>query len=170
MHCISEYPNTINNSGLNIIDDYMKKYKCDVGYSDHTGEVIAPIIALTKNVKAVEVHVTFNKEMYGPDVVSSITFDDLKFLSKFREYKNISENKILKKNTLTKRIKNMRLLFSKSYALKVDLKKGSIIDTSKLSLRKPGTGIKEKYKKKLLGKVLKKNFKKNQLLSWSDFK
>ena len=33
MHCTSEYPNKIENLGLNIIDDF-KKYKCDIGYSD----------------------------------------------------------------------------------------------------------------------------------------
>lgn len=170
MHCTSEYPNKIENLGLNIIDDFKKKYKCDIGYSDHSGNINTSLLAFAKDVKLVEVHVTFDKEMYGPDVSSSLTFQELKFLSEFVKFKYISDRNKIKKDSITKKLSKMRSLFSKSLALKKDKKKNTLISNSNLTLKKPGNGIQEKDKYKIIGKILKRDLNKNRLIKWSDIK
>ena len=60
-------------------------------------------------------------------------------------------------------------MFTKSLALKEDLKKGKIINKENLCLKKPGIGLGREEMKKILGKKAKKNISRNQLLKRSFF-
>ena len=58
MHCNSSYPTSINDANLNIIKTLKERYQLEVGYSDHTEGVIAPLIAVTLGAKYIEKHFT----------------------------------------------------------------------------------------------------------------
>ena len=47
MQCTSSYPCDFLNVNLHIIDFFKSKYRCSVVFN-HTGNIIAPIIAITK--------------------------------------------------------------------------------------------------------------------------
>jgi|GEM_PF-6926903 len=53
-----------------------------VGYSDHAGEVAPGHAAVVLGAKAVEVHVTWSKQCFGPDVKASLTFEQLAELAR----------------------------------------------------------------------------------------
>lgn len=168
MHCVSEYPCNLKNISFKTLDDFKRKYNCYLGYSDHSGVLNIPLMAATKEIQALEVHVTFNKDLYNPDSSSSINFEELKFISNFIKLKNqINRNKITK-NELSKKFQKNRILFSKSLAFKKDMKKKQIIKLNDLTFKKPGNGIKEKDIKNILGKKLKKDVSKNYLLKLTD--
>ena len=38
------------------------------------------LLAAANNASVIEVHVAFDKKMFGPDVSSSVTFEELKFI------------------------------------------------------------------------------------------
>ena len=84
------------------------------------------------------------------------------------------KNKLLKlkvsKNLLAQRVAQNRKLFSKSLALKKDMKKDQVIKIDHIVLKKPGTGLSWKNRKKIVGKILVKNKSKNNLLKISDVK
>ena len=63
--------------GLNLLSYFRKRYGCGVGFSDHSGRIFSGLAAATLGIDVLEVHVTFSKEMFGPDVSSSITIDEL---------------------------------------------------------------------------------------------
>ena len=170
MHCISQYPCEDKNIGINILKDYSKKYNCLIGYSDHSGTLEVPIVALENNINAVEVHVTFNKKLFNPDTSSSIDFNELKFLCNYLKKKNKLLKLKVSKNLLAQRVAQNRKLFSKSLALKKDMKKDQVIKIDHIILKKPGTGLSWKNRKKIVGKILVKNKSKNNLLKISDVK
>jgi N-acetylneuraminate synthase len=168
MHCTSQYPCDFKNLGIGILKNYINHFKCPIGYSDHSGTLDVSLLALESKINALEVHVTFNKKIFNPDASSSIDFKELKFLSNY--VKNKAE--ILKfsttKNDITNRIKNIRKIFSKSLALRKDMKKNSIITLKDLMFKKPGNGLKEHDIKKIIGKKLLLNKSKNRLIKLSD--
>ncbi|MDC1032927.1 N-acetylneuraminate synthase family protein [Candidatus Pelagibacter sp.] len=170
MHCTSQYPSNYKNLGINIINDFLKKYKCPIGYSDHSGSLHVPLVALEKKISALEVHVTFDKKIYNPDSSSSINFTDLRFLCEYLKNKN----EILKFNKTKDQIANIvkknRIIFSKSLAFKNDMKRGTKVKSKDLTLKKPGNGIKISDIKKILGKKLKKDKSKIKLIKYSDVK
>lgn len=170
MHCTSEYPCNYKNIGINILNDYLKRYKCPVGYSDHSGSLEVPLIALQYNISAIEVHVVFNKKIFNPDASSSIDFKELKFLTSYLKKKSSILSNRRSKNSITDKLKKNRKLFSKSLALKSDMKKNQIIKYEDLTLKKPGTGLNILNIKKIIGKKLVKNKNKTRLLRLSDVK
>ena len=79
-----------------------KELKINIGYSDHTLGILAPIIAVSKGAKVIEKHITLNKKMSGPDHLASLEPDEfeeiVKNIKKFEEmigsgkkfYKNVN--------------------------------------------------------------------------------
>ena len=170
MHCVSQYPCEDKNIGINILKEYSKKYNCLIGYSDHSGTLEVPLIALENNISAVEVHVTFNKKLFNPDITSSIDFKDLEFLCNYLARKNKLLKLKVSKNILYRRVSRNRKLFSKSLALENNMRKNQEIKLDHIVLKKPGTGLKWENRGKILGKILVKNKSKNNLLKVSDVK
>lgn len=67
-HCTANYPTEYNNLNLNAIITMKKIYdKIPIGYSDHTTDNIAAIIARSLGATIFEKHFTLDNKMNGPD-------------------------------------------------------------------------------------------------------
>ena len=51
----------------------------------------------------------------------------------------------------------------------MDLEKGTILDSSHITCKRPGKGISPMFWNKVLGRKLKKSLKADQVLKWSHF-
>ena len=80
LQCTSAYPCTPEQVGLNLIPELRERYGCAVGLSDHSGTIYAGLAAITLGIEALEIHVTFSREMFGPDVPASVTMEELRHL------------------------------------------------------------------------------------------
>tara|TARA_Y100000996_G_scaffold406253_1_gene382390 strand:- start:26 stop:1048 length:1023 start_codon:yes stop_codon:yes gene_type:complete len=169
LQCTTAYPNNLKNVGLNVILEMKEKYDCDVGLSDHTGSIFSPIAALSLGAEMIEVHVCDKKNSKGPDVSSSLTFEELATLSRARDAIFTMKNNPVNKNIISKKQKKLKKIFGKSIAIKNDLKKGHKIKISDLTLKKPGTGINEKFMKNIINKKAKKNLSSQRILKRGDF-
>lgn len=168
LQCTSEYPVKLKDVGFNVVDEIKKKFKCNVGLSDHSGSIYPSLLAISKNLRYLEIHCCNSKSDFGPDSSSSLTFDEIRFICDCRDNFYILNTSKPQKN-LTKKLKKMRKLFTKSLALKNDFNKGEIIKESDLILKKPGTGISPNLKKKIIGKKIRKFYSSKYLLKKSDY-
>lgn len=151
MQCTSEYPCPPKNTNLNVITEFMNKYKNIIGFSDHTTGILAPVLATMKGAKIIEKHITLDRTMKGTDQVGSLEFQGLHKLITY--LKDIplylgSHNKVLSDNILTAKNKLMKSLTSK-----VAIKKGTKLTKDMLCLKCPGTGILWKDMNLILGKT-----------------
>ena len=80
LHCVSSYPAKINDLNLNIMNELEKRFKCNIGYSDHSLGDEACLAAVAKGAKVIEKHVTLSKKLSGPDHRSSATISEFKNL------------------------------------------------------------------------------------------
>ena len=80
LQCTSLYPCPPEKIGLNLISFFAERYGCDVGLSDHSGTIYPGLAAATLGAKVLEVHVTFSRQMFGPDVAASLTTTELRQL------------------------------------------------------------------------------------------
>ena len=112
----------------------------------------------------IEFHVTFDKKFFGPDTSSSILFEDLKFLSKFRDdfYKIKKEN--INKKKLINNKRKLSKLFKKSLYANKDILKGKKISKEDLIALKPNNGISVLNYKNVINKKISKTIKKRQLI------
>lgn len=165
--CTSSYPSPLNQVGLNVLSDMSRRYGCPVGLSDHSGLPWPSLAAIARGASLVEVHVTFDRNMYGPDVSSSLTFNELKLVCEMRDAFHIMYSNHVDKSVSTSS-STMRSIFTRSIALNDDLAIGTVLDSDHLTLKKPGTGIPYTKIDDVIGRVLTKNVSRDRLLTWDD--
>ena len=77
-HTTSSYPTLNEEVNLNILPEYIKRYKVVVGYSDHTQNEVASLGAIALGARVLEKHFTLDRKMPGPDQSSSLEPFELK--------------------------------------------------------------------------------------------
>jgi N-acetylneuraminate synthase len=165
--CTSQYPCVPRNVGINVLEE-LKKYNCDIGLSDHTEGYAASISAIAKGCNVIEKHITFSKKMYGSDAKHSMEPQDFKIFCKELKEAYLINSTTLNKDNLNY-LKKMRFIFQKSIYTSKDIKKGSKLTLECIAFLKPGDGILASDYKKVVGKIINKNLKKNYKLTMKDF-
>ncbi len=166
--CTSKYPTDYTDIGLNIIDYLKSTYQVPIGFSDHSGDIFPVLYAMARGVSLVEVHVTFHKSMFGPDVKSSVTLDELKLVAKGAEAAFVLNNHLVDKDEMATELQEMKSLFQKSLAVTRDVLKGEMFTEEIFKGLKPGNGIPVNEIEKVIGKKANKDIKKNSILFWDD--
>ena len=115
LQCTSKYPTPLDEVGHNKMKILKSRYKCKVGMSDHSGNLNSLITSIINGAEILEFHVTFDKNFFGPDTSSSISFDNLKDLYLFKKdyssIKNENTNKKKIKFIKKKTIYNVQKIF-----------------------------------------------------------
>lgn len=166
--CTSRYPTPLERVGLNVIQEIRQRFKCPVGLSDHSGSVFPGLAAMALNVDLLEVHVTFDKRLFGPDVVASVTVDELRFLVEAKQAFHTMLQKPVDKDAIAAELSNTKSIFSKSIVPTIPLPAGTILEAGMLTLKKPGTGIAGEELQNLIGRRLMRDVTPKRLLTWDD--
>jgi len=163
LHCVSQYPTHPENANLNTIKYLIDRYsKFDIGYSDHTIGISAPVIAVGMGAKIIEKHITLDRNMKGTDQSGSLGIDgmnrmvrDIRIAEKFLGKEDI----FIDKSTESAKVK-----LERSIATKINLKKGQTIKESDIFLLSPGDGIKWKDRDLVIGKKIKQEMGEHQII------
>ena len=102
LHCVSEYPLPYGNVNLRVMDTLRNKFpRCNVGYSDHTIGITAPIAAVARGAEVIEKHITLDKNLPGTDHILSADIYELKEMVKqirlIEDILGVSEKIVTKK-------------------------------------------------------------------------
>jgi N,N'-diacetyllegionaminate synthase len=154
MQCTSSYPTPPEKVGLNLLPVLRERYRCDVGLSDHSGTIWPSLSAVTLGASVIEVHVTFSKDAFGPDVPSSVTMEDLKRLVEGVRFLERARAHPVDKDVAARELEPMRKLFTKSVVARRALAAGTVLNGVDLTAKKPGTGIPADRLHSLVGRRL----------------
>ena len=80
MHCVGTYPAKNDDLNLRMIPMLKKRFKCPVGYSDHSRGVLAASLAVALGACAIEKHITLDRTMFGTDQANSLEKRGLEIL------------------------------------------------------------------------------------------
>ncbi len=168
LHCISNYPANLDSINLKYLNKLKKKFKFDVGYSDHSQSINTSLVAASLGATVIEKHVTLNKKNKGPDH---------KISSDINEFRNLTNNireveKILgkEKKIFDNKTKEIISVARKSIVSKKFIKKGIKIRKNDIEFKRPGTGVSPLNLKKIIGKITKKNIRPNRIIKLNDLK
>jgi N,N'-diacetyllegionaminate synthase len=168
MQCTTTYPCPPEEVGLNMLGFFRERYECPVGLSDHSGTIYAGLAAAALGIEALEVHVTFSRECFGPDVPASLTLSELSQLVEGVRFIERMISRPVEKDTMAERLGGVRQIFTKSIAAVCDLAPGTILGPEHLTLKKPGSGLPPARLADLVGKKLGRSVAANQLLLEED--
>jgi N,N'-diacetyllegionaminate synthase len=136
MQCTSSYPSDLEDVGLSFLD-LLRGEKNDVGLSDHTGNFLVPISAISAGACFVEFHVVYNKAQFGPDSKSSLTFEESRTVAEFaRLWPKVNSPKY-RKDAVVDKLRENRTLFGRGLSLNQIVYKGEEISLEMLTLKKP---------------------------------
>ena len=111
---------------------------------------------------------TLSREMFGPDVVASITSQELKSLVEGIRYIETVSSHPVDKSLPDSEAAPLRQIFMKSLYTTVSIKAGDIITADKITTKKPGTGIPANRITQVLGKKTNTDLEKNSMIQLED--
>jgi N-acetylneuraminate synthase len=169
MQCTTEYPTPPEHIGMNILADYLGCFQCPVGLSDHSGTIWPSLIAAYIGARILEIHVTLSRKMFGPDVSSSVTVEQLGELTKGLDFLHTMRSSPIDKDALAVAKAPLRKIFSKSAMALRDIQVGEVPNEGSVSFRKPGVGLGEADFDALAGRPLLRAVRAGVFLQKDDF-
>ena len=157
MKCTSKYPANNNSLNLETIIDLRKKFKVEVGFSDHSLGITGAITAVALGASVIEKHLTIKKNDKGIDS---------KFSSDFHEFKELvsecnkawkSKGKIFYGPTKDEKFSYLR---RRSIYVCKNIKKNEKFTKKNLIIIRPSYGLHPRYFENIIGKIAKKNLSK----------
>ena len=157
------YPTPMKDANISAMLTIKKKFGVKVGYSDHTEGIEASLAAVALGASVIEKHFTLNKNFSGPDHKASISGEELKKMVKGIRNITLAIGNGIKKITASER-KNIKIARN-SIVAATYIKKGEKFSKKNLTIKRPGHGISPMKIFKVLGKISKKFFAKDELIS-----
>ena len=166
LHCNSAYPSNYAEMNLKFIDTLKKMYDVPIGLSDHTTDLLACKVAISRGCTVIEKHFTLSKTMEGPDHILS---SDLKEMTELVD--NVENINLLLGDGIKKIQPNEYVTLNAQkkslYSLK-NIKKGETFSEKNICVKGPSGGILPKFKKILIKKKSKNNILSDQPITWDD--
>lgn len=162
LHCISNYPTSIDDVNLNNMLTLKKKFKTQIGFSDHTLDSTSSEIAVALGAQFIEKHITLDKRLKGPDHKISLSPREFKyFVKKLNNVCTILgySNRILSINEKENRNKSRKSLVAKK-----NIKKNEKFSFINLTAKRPGYGVSPMHIKKIFNKKSKRDYHYDEII------
>lgn len=168
LQCTSMYPIPPDDANLSVMMEYKKEFNAGIGYSDHTEGSYALEIAVAMGAEILEFHFTDSREgKEFRDHKVSLTRDEV--------------HELINKISIISRLKGSPIktplevegehvtTFRRAVYFKKDMKKGEVVKKEHLVTLRPNKGIDAREYESLIGKVLKSDINKHEIITIDKF-
>jgi len=162
LHCNTEYPTPFKDVNLLAMVTMKNALGVTVGYSDHTLGIEAAVAAVALGAEVIEKHFTLDKNMPGPDHKASLNPDELKHIVIAVRNVGKSFGDGIKRPSASE-IKNMSII-RKSIVAKKDIENREVFTIQNVTIKRPGNGISPMLWDRIIGKIAKQSFRRDQLI------
>ncbi len=163
LKCTSSYPASSENSNLVTIPDIRQRFQCEVGLSDHTMGIGAPIAAIALGARVIEKHFTLRRSDGGVDAAFSLEPEELKALVIESERAFLSLGKV---SYDIQEDEKRSMQFKRSIYVIKSLRKGDVLTEKNIRIIRPGGGLHPRYFNDLLNKKLACDVEAGTPASW----
>jgi len=162
LKCTSQYPALPEDCNLITIPDIKSRFGTNVGLSDHTMGIEAPIASVALGATVIEKHFMLDKSIGGPDAHFSLDLEEFtQMVSAVRRVEKMIGK--VDYSLTDKKLKSRD--FSRSLFVSQDAKEGDTITKNNIKSVRPGHGLHPKYYNQLLGKKFVKNVDRGEPLA-----
>ena len=162
--CTTAYPCPPEKVGLNLIPELARRHGCPVGLSDHSGTPFPSLAAVTLGASMLEIHLTFSRACFGPDVPASLTPAELASLVEGVRFTERMVAAPVDKDAAAGATSAMRGVFGKSLVARRDLPAGTELTAADLACKKPGDGLPPSRLDSVVGRRLRSPLTRDQAL------
>ena len=156
LYCVSNYPSKISDFNFNNIKILKERYKCKVGFSDHSTDNKVVAAAIAAGAEIIEKHIALEKQKKGFDLAFSLKGREIKDYAK-----TIKETSLMmgKEYFFRNKTEQQSKQFRRSIYAISDIKKGDKFSKDNMRVIRPGFGVQPIYFEKLLNKKSPFNIK-----------
>ncbi|MRI62416.1 hypothetical protein EDM00_00185 [Ornithobacterium rhinotracheale] len=155
-----DHPDNVNLNTIKFLQENYPDYT--IGYSDHTIGISTPLAAVSMGSKIIEKHITIDRRMKGTDQAGSLGPDGVNRM--VRDIRLLEKSFGKKELFIDPIVSAAKTKLERSIASNKDLKKGHLITEDDLHLLSPGDGFKWNQKDLVVGKVLKQDINKDEII------
>ena len=149
LYCVSNYPSSIDDFNLNNIKILKDKFKCKIGFSDHSTDNRVAFAAIASGAEVIEKHIALDNQKKGFDINFSLKGKEIK---KLRNDIDIASKLLGKKFFFRSKSENKSKIFRRSIFATKNIKKGEKFSKDNIRVIRPGYGLSPKYYNKILNK------------------
>lgn len=149
LKCTSSYPTPPEEANLSMIPKLREDFNCLSGLSDHTMDILAPVVAVTLGACLIEKHFILDKSLGGPDAEFSLNPDEWKQMTTAVRIAEKMKGSI--GYELSPKVQKSRLLARSLYVAE-DAKEGDTITDKNVRSVRPGYGLHPSRLKEFIGK------------------
>ena len=166
LQCTSSYPAPLNSANLSLIPQLKQDFGVEVGLSDHTLGITAPIAAVALGAKVIEKHFILERSLGGVD--SAFSLEPKEFLAMAKAIREVEQLLGEPSSALSQKSKEGRVFMRSLYVAR-EIKKGQVITEDAVKSVRPGYGIAPKYLKDVIGKRARKDLWFGKALEFGDW-
>lgn len=152
LHCCSDYPSNINDLNISYLKKLKKRYKIEIGFSDHSLGSVGAICAIANGASIIEKHIITSKKIGGPDHKFSASKNEFK-----QFVKDCNDAWLAMGSDKQKKVFNRE--FRRSIYAISNIKRGEKFTKKNIKSLRPYIGIDAKYFLNLLNKKSSKTYK-----------
>jgi len=162
LHCTTEYPTPFRDVNLKAMQTMRDELGVDVGYSDHTIGIDVPVAAVAMGAGIIEKHFTLDRTLPGPDHAASLEPDELKdMVLAIRNIEDALGDGV--KRPSESEEKNISIV-RKSIVAAGAIRKGELLSSQNLAVKRPGTGVSPMEWDRVVGTVVDREYSKDDLI------
>jgi len=167
LKCTSAYPALHSDANLVTIPHLKNLFNCEVGLSDHTKGIAAPIVAVGLGAKYIEKHFCLDRSKKGVDSEFSLEPDEFKMLTREvrNAYKTIGVINYGLIDSEKKGDAGKRSIYVSDF-----IKSGEKITEKNIKIVRPGYGMHPRYFDKVIGKIVLSDLHPGDKLSFNKLK
>jgi N-acetylneuraminate synthase len=163
LKCTSTYPASPENSNVATIPSLRAMFDCEIGLSDHTMGVGAPVAAVALGATVIEKHITLSRSEGGVD--ASFSLEPREFRSLVEEIRRAHEAIGMVRFGPTE-AEQGSLVFRRSIYVVKDIAAGEKLSPENVRIIRPGYGLAPKHYEKILGATVRRDVSKGTPVSW----
>ncbi|MBI5881692.1 MAG: N-acetylneuraminate synthase [Elusimicrobia bacterium] len=165
LHCVTEYPAPPDQANLKAILTMARALHLPVGWSDHTEGSAVSVAAAALGAPIIEKHLTIDRTLPGPDHAASLEPAAFAaFAADVRTAVAALGNGAKRPAACERR--NLAV-GRRSLTLVTALPKGSVLKSSDLAVKRPGTGIPPSMLHAVVGRTLSRDLAEDETLTWA---
>jgi N,N'-diacetyllegionaminate synthase len=155
LHCVSNYPAPLEDINLLSLTSLRSRFDLPVGYSDHSLGSECCLGAVALGAVVIEKHVTFDRNLPGPDHKASATIEE--FGQLVASIRRLEKALGKAEKVISGAEFEIRKMARKSIVAKRDLVVGTRIQPDDITFKRPGTGLSPLLRDRLIGRRVKKH-------------
>lgn len=157
MQAITQYPSPITDANLKVMKTFRKKFRLNIGYSDHSPGSLVLLASVAMGACVIEKHFTANTKLRGPDHVHSLNPTDFKQMVQDIRLLESAFGDGIKK--IEKSERETRIIQRRGIWTIKKISKGEQFSKSNIDVLRPNMGISASKYGLIIGKKAKRNFK-----------